>query len=174
MRSTWGCCAVLLLMSCGRADSSVPASAAADQVAIAQEAASNMPESAGAQPIPIATADLQWVDLDPTGAPGAKLAPLWGDPASGRFGAFFLLPAGFAAPLHTHTHPMKLVVVSGTYIQQPAGAAAFRLGPGSYLMQPGGNYRHTTACDASSDCVFFVESEGAFDLFAAEDSTATR
>lgn len=31
-------------------------------------------------------------------------------------------------------------------------------------MQPGGNYRHTTSCDAGSDCVFFVESNGAFDL----------
>ena len=39
-----------------------------------------------------------------------------------------------------------------------------RLGPGSYMMQPGGNYRHTTSCDKASDCLFFVESNGAFDL----------
>jgi hypothetical protein len=38
------------------------------------------------------------------------------------------------------------------------------LGPGSYMMQPGGDYRHTTSCDAASDCVFIVESDGAFDL----------
>ncbi len=59
---------------------------------------------------------------------------------------------------------MKVVIVSGTYLQRPQGAPQIRLGPGAYLMQPGGNYRHTTSCDAGSDCVFFVESNGAFDL----------
>jgi hypothetical protein len=118
----------------------------------------------GNTPIPKPTADLQWVDLDPTGAPGAKIATLWGDPTKGGFGAFFKLPAGFAVPLHTHTNPMKVVIVSGTYLQAPDGKPEFRLGPGSYLMQPGDNYRHTTSCDKASDCVFFVESDGAFDL----------
>lgn len=121
----------------------------------------------GTTPVPMAAATLSWTDLDPTGAPGVKLAKLWGNPAKGAFGAFFVLPAGFAAPLHTHTHPMKVVIVSGTYIQAPEGAPEFRLGPGSYLMQPGGNYRHITRCDATSECLFFAESEGPFDLRAA-------
>jgi len=38
------------------------------------------------------------------------------------------------------------------------------LGPGSYLMQPGGNYRHTTSCDKASECVFLAQSNGKFDL----------
>ena len=66
---------------------------------------------------------------------------------SGAFGALFKLPAGFAAPLHTHTYDMKVVILSGTYIQAPEGKPEFRLGPGSYFLQPGGNYRHTTTCD---------------------------
>ena len=74
------------------------------------------------------------------------------------------LPAGFVAPLHTHTHDMKVVFISGTYIQAPEGKPKVRLGPGSYMMQPGGNYRHTTSCDEVAECVFFVESKGAFDL----------
>jgi uncharacterized protein DUF4437 len=118
-------------------------------------------------PIPVPAADLKWTDLDPTGAPGVKIATVWGDPRAGAFGAFFKLPAGFVAPLHTHTHDMKLVIVSGTYIQGPAGAPEFRLGPGSYLMQPGGAYRHTTSCDRASECLFFAESDGAFDMFPA-------
>jgi hypothetical protein len=70
---------------------------------------------------------------------------------------------------------MKVVIVSGTYIQGPDGAPVFRLGPGSYLMQPGGNYRHTTSCDTASDCVFFVESNGAFDLHVvAENAPAPK
>ena len=131
--------------------------------------------TSGSRPIPIATADLAWTDLDPTGAPGVKVAKLWGDPAKGAFGAFFRLPAGFAVPLHTHTNPMKVVIVSGTYIQGPEGAPVFRLGPASYLMQPGGNYRHTTSCDAVSDCVFYVEGNGAFDLhLVAQNAPAPR
>jgi anti-sigma factor ChrR (cupin superfamily) len=114
------------------------------------------------------SAGLKWTDLDPKGAPGVKVADLWGDHAKGAFGAFFKLPAGFVAPLHTHTYDMKVVFLSGTYIQAPEGKAEVRLGPGSYMMQPGGNYRHTTSCDKTSECVFFVESSGKFDLRPVE------
>jgi hypothetical protein len=128
--------------------------------ALAQEAASRL--------VVMPAGELKWTDLDPGGAPGVKVADLWGNHASGAFGALFKLPAGFAAPLHTHTHDMKVVIVSGTYIQAPEGKPEFRIGPGSYFMQPGGSYRHTTTCDKASDCVFFVESSGAFDLKPVE------
>ena len=108
--------------------------------------------------------EMKWTDLDPAGAPGVKVADLWGNRASGAFGALFKLPAGFAAPLHTHTHDMRVVIVSGTYVQVPEGKPEFRLGSGSYFLQPGGSYRHTTTCDKAADCVFFVESKGPFDL----------
>jgi hypothetical protein len=38
-------------------------------------------------------------------------------------------------------------------------------------MQPGGNYRHTTSCDPSSECVFLVESKGKFDLKPVPEAT---
>jgi anti-sigma factor ChrR (cupin superfamily) len=120
------------------------------------------------QPVFMAAGDLEWTDLDPNGAPGVKVANLWGDHAKGAFGAYFKLPAGIVVPLHTHTHAMKVVFVSGTYIQAPEGKAEVRLAPGSYMMQPGGNYRHTTSCDKASDCLFFVESSGKFDLKLVE------
>jgi hypothetical protein len=50
--------------------------------------------------------DLKWTDLGP-GAPRVKVVDLWGNHANGAYGALFKLPAGFAAPLHTHTHDMK-------------------------------------------------------------------
>jgi hypothetical protein len=56
------------------------------------------------------------------------------------------------------------VILSRTYIQAPEGKPEFRLGPGSYFLQPGGKYRDTTTCDKASDCVFLVESKGPFDL----------
>jgi anti-sigma factor ChrR (cupin superfamily) len=133
--------------------------------------ASKAPQAAS-QPVFTSAADLKWTDLDPKGAPGVKVANLWGDPAKGAFGAYFKLPAGFAVPLHTHTNAMKVVFISGTYIQAPEGKSEVRLGPGSYMMQPGGNYRHTTSCDKASDCVFFVESRGPFDLKPVETGKA--
>ena len=122
------------------------------------------PKAGPVQPVFMPAADLKWMDLDPNGAPGVKVADLWGDHTKGAFGAFLKLPAGFAVPLHTHTHAMKVVFLAGTYIQAPEGKAEVRLGPGSYMMQPGGEYRHTTSCDKASECLFFVESNGAFDL----------
>jgi hypothetical protein len=116
--------------------------------------------------------DLKWTDLDPTGAPGVKIATLWGDHTKGAYGAFFKLPAGFAVPLHTHTDDIKVVIVSGTYIQVPEGRPEFRIGPGSYFLQPGGDYRHTTSCDTASECVFFAESPGKFDLKVVDEGKA--
>jgi anti-sigma factor ChrR (cupin superfamily) len=144
--------------------------------ALAQGAAKTNAQSA---PKPDATrlvvmpaADMKWTDLDP-GAPGVKVADLWGTHAKDAFGALFKVPAGFAVPLHTHTYDMKVVIVSGTYVQAPEGKPEFRLGPGSYFMQPGGNYRHTTTCDKASDCVFFVESKGPFDLKVVDAGKGT-
>src|SRR5229473_7601158 len=122
------------------------------------------PKTAASRLVVMPAGDLKWSDLDPTGAPGVKVADLWGNHAKGAFGAFFKLPAGFAVPLHTHTYDMKVVIVSGTYIQAPEGKPEFRLGPGSYFLQPGGNYRHTTTCDPAAECLFLVESGGKFDL----------
>jgi anti-sigma factor ChrR (cupin superfamily) len=139
----------------------VAASAALASTLSAQS--TNLAQSA-TTPTFLPSADLKWVDLDPKGAPGVKIADLWGDHTKGAYGAYIKLPAGFTTPLHTHSHPMKVIFVSGTYLQTPEGKAQVRLGPGSYMMQPAGDYRHVTACDKSADCVFFVESDGPFDL----------
>jgi len=129
-----------------------------------EEKKKSAPKGAARQPIVKPANDLKWADLDPKGAPGVKIADLWGNHANGAFGAFIQFPAGFAAPLHTHTSDYKIAVVSGTFVQAPEGKPEFRLGPGSYLMQPGGNYKHTTACDKASDCLILVQSNGKFDL----------
>jgi hypothetical protein len=130
------------------------------------------PASPASRLVVMPAADLTWTDLDPTGAPGVKIATLWGDHTKSPYGAFFKLPAGFAVPLHTHTHDIKVVIVSGTYIQVPDGKPEFRIGPGSYFLQPGGDYRHTTSCDAASECVFFAESSGKFDLKLVDEGKA--
>jgi quercetin dioxygenase-like cupin family protein len=113
-------------------------------------------------------ADMKWAPL--AGAPpGPMLSVLSGDPTKGPYTAIEKFPAGFSAPLHTHPANHKVVVISGTWIHGEPGKADARLGPGSYLFQPAGQ-KHTTACDAASECVFFIESSGKFGLKMVEEA----
>jgi quercetin dioxygenase-like cupin family protein len=115
-------------------------------------------------------ADLKFEPL--AGAPpGPTVAKLWGDPTKGAFAAIEKFPAGFSAPLHTHPANNKIVIISGTWIHGEEGKPEVRLGAGSYLFQPA-NQRHTTACDAASECVFFIESNGKFGIKMVEEKKA--
>jgi len=117
-------------------------------------------------------ADLKFEPL--AGAPpGPTLAKLWGDPTKGAYGAIEKFPAGFSAPLHTHPATHKIVIISGTWIHGEPGKADARLGPGSYLFQPA-NQKHTTACDAASECVFFIESNGKFGIKIVEEKAPVK
>lgn len=134
--------------------------------------AKGAPKAGASKAVIMPAGDLKWIELDPTGAPGVKIADVWGNHATGAYGGFTKFPAGFSAPLHTHTHDIKIVVISGTFVHGPKGKPEVRLGPGSYLMQPGGNYQHRTACDKASECLIFGESKGAFDLKPVEAGKA--
>lgn len=120
-------------------------------------------QGAAGKAVTMPAADMKWADMV-GGPPGIKISTLWGDYTTGAYGAMLKFPAGLAAPLHTHTSDMRIVVVSGTFIHTPEGKPAVRLGPGSYLMQSGGSYRHTTECDKASECLIFSEGDGKFDL----------
>ena len=115
-------------------------------------------------------ADLKWEPL--AGAPpGVMTAALWGHPTKGAYGAISKFPAGWSAPLHTHPANHKIVIISGTWIHGEEGKPDVRLGPGSYLFQPA-NRRHTSACDAASECVIFLESNGKFGIKMVEEKKA--
>jgi anti-sigma factor ChrR (cupin superfamily) len=138
-------------------------------VTLAQDsgkAAKSAPKKPAGGAVFMPAGDMKWSQVDPN-APGVMIADLWGNHAKGAFGAINKFPAGWSAPLHTHTHDMKIVVISGTWIHTPEGKPEIRLGPGSYMLQPGG-YRHMSACDKASECVCFIESSGAFDMKPVE------
>lgn len=126
----------------------------------------------GKAPVIWPAADQKWTDAP--GAPaGVKLVTLWGDSAKGAYGVIEKFPAGFSAPLHTHSYDMRIVVISGTFLHTPEGKPEVRLGAGSYLLQPA-NYRHSTGCDKASECVFFAESTGKFDIKMVEEKTPAK
>jgi len=113
-------------------------------------------------------ADLKWEPLV-GGPPGIVQATLWGDSTKGAYGAISKFPAGWSAPLHTHPSDHKLVVISGTWIHGEPGKPDVRLGPGSYLFQPAGQ-KHTSACDAASECLGFIESNGKFGIKVVDET----
>jgi anti-sigma factor ChrR (cupin superfamily) len=86
-----------------------------------------MSKGSASRLVTMPASDMKWMDLDPKGAPGVKVADVWGDHTKGAYGAFIKFPAGWAAPLHTHTNDLKIVVVSGTSCS-PAGTTRTRPG----------------------------------------------
>lgn len=93
--------------------------------------------------------------------PGVTKAVLWGDPTKGAYATITRFAKGTKNALHTHSHYIKVVVISGTFVYD-SGSGEKRLGPGSYLFEPAG-IRHTSGAGDDADCVFFEESNGAFD-----------
>jgi quercetin dioxygenase-like cupin family protein len=125
---------------------------------------------AAAAPVVWPASDLKWTDVE--GAPpGVQGVDLFGDRTKGPFGALQKFPAGFSAPLHTHSADLRIVVVSGTLIHGPEGKPEVRMPAGSYLYLPS-TYRHTTGCDKASECVFFIEGNRKFDVKMAEPPKA--
>jgi quercetin dioxygenase-like cupin family protein len=108
-----------------------------------------------------AAEDLKWVPLDP-GAPGVMSVMLWGDNTKGAYGGLTKFPAGFKAPLHTHTYATKIVVIKGAYTYNGK-----KYGPGSYVFVPGG-VKHESGGVEDSESIFFIEQAGKFDLKPVE------
>ena len=111
----------------------------------------------------VAAGDVKWVDVPDT---PAKMATVKGDAAKGPHASFIKLPAGFSAPLHSHSADHNVVVVSGTLTMTPEGGAAKKLGPGSWF-EFTGKKKHVTTCDAGADCVLFIAAKAAWDLVPA-------
>jgi quercetin dioxygenase-like cupin family protein len=133
--------------------------------------AKSAPKAAASKAVIWPAGDLKWTPMADV-PPGVMAVDFWGDRTKGAFGGLMKLPAGMTAGLHTHSNEMRIVIVSGTFILGPEGKPEVRLGPGSYLKQPGGNYRHTTACDKASECIFFIESNGKFDIKMVDEGKA--
>lgn len=101
--------------------------------------------------------DLQWTMI-PGSPGGAMTSDLWTDSKTGAHAGYTKFPAGFKAPLHTHTNDMKIVVIKGAYVYDGKS-----YGPGSYLFIPGGQ-QHVSGGAEDSESVFYQEQTGPFDI----------
>lgn len=83
--------------------------------------------------------DLQFAPLS-EGNP-VEAALLWGDPAKGPVAFLIRMPAGYREPWHSHTATYRAVLIEGQVQSRGKDAAtdfAEVHGPGTYLVQPGG------------------------------------
>ncbi len=94
---------------------------------------------------------------------GYWIAPLWGDPSKGAYGALKKVAGGSDLGWHTHTNDQKVVAVSGTIDFTLEGGTAKELTAGSYVSVPGGT-KHHSACRAGAECIFFEQQPGKTDL----------
>ena len=124
-------------------------------------------KAAPKKPVVWSADELTWGHVPGT-PPDVKSVTLWGDPAKGPHGALHKFEPGFSAPLHTHSSDLRAIVISGTIIHSPEGGPEKRLPAGSYLFEPS-TYKHITRCDTGSECVFFVEANGKFDVKPVEE-----
>jgi quercetin dioxygenase-like cupin family protein len=133
---------------------------------VALATVSAAPQSAAQSAAPtasvVAAGELKWVDVPDT---PAKMATVKGD-AKGPNSSFIKLPAGFSAPLHSHTADHQVAVVAGTLTMTLEGGTAKKLGPGSWF-EFTGKKKHVTTCDAGADCVLFLVAKAAWDLVPA-------
>ncbi len=108
----------------------------------------------------LAASEMKWVPMP--GLAGAEQVPLWGDPTKDAHRILYRWAAGTKAPLHTHTHGDRGLVVSGTLSLAVEGAPPKMLPPGSWFQMAAGT-KHVTAVEGDAPCVFYIEREGAFD-----------
>ena len=120
-------------------------------------------QSAASSASVVAAGELKWTEVPDT---PVKMATVRGDAAKGAHASFMKLPAGFSAPLHSHSADHDVVVVAGTLTMTPEGGAAKKLGPGSWF-EFTGKKKHVTTCDAGADCVLFIAAKAAWDLVPA-------
>lgn len=113
--------------------------------------------------------DIQWAPVDPNNAAGPQIAPLWGDPTRGPYGALLRVPAGFESPMHTHSHDERVVVIAGASVHWGEGedaANARIMTAGDYMLMPAG-VRHVSAATDDAECIEFITQDGRFDFALA-------
>ena len=116
------------------------------------------------KPVVWPAGDVKW-----TASPmkGAWIAPLWGDPSKGAYGALKKVAGGTDLGWHSHSFDQKVVAVSGVFDFQLEGGAVQELAAGAYVFTPA-HVKHNAKCRAGADCVYFEEQPGKSDFIPAK------
>ncbi|MEN3973791.1 DUF4437 domain-containing protein [Emcibacter sp. SYSU 3D8] len=105
--------------------------------------------------------DVTWIQQDE----GPQMAFLWGGTAANEMnGTFLKLPAGFRGELRGNGAQIHAVTIRGEVtLDIPGQDRSADLVPGSYFGAADDRGRRIT-CKAERDCVFYIRTEGKYDL----------
>jgi quercetin dioxygenase-like cupin family protein len=139
-------------------------------IAVAAGAAADQTAPPAPKPKPPSTEELLGADLAsakwmPAAAPGippgAQLALIGVDPASGGATGYAKFPAGYHLPLHWHSHAEYATLLSGSG-SLTADGKQFALSPGTYVVIPA-KVQHELRCAAGAECVLLTRRAGPTD-----------
>jgi len=102
----------------------------------------------------------------PSQMSGVSMQVLRGDPDKGSHATFTKFDPGYDAGTHTHTNDVSIVVIKGAYLYKD-DAGEKRVGPGEFLLVPGG-HKHWSGGDKTEGALFYQEGSGKFDLIPAK------
>ena len=113
----------------------------------------------------VPAAKLTWTDvLNADHAPlGLRTAEVWGTPSKGAHASLTKFPGGFAEPLHRHSHPIRVVVLSGTMRFVVDDVESVDLGPPSYVAVAA-DVPHFARCIGPAACEVLIEQDAAMDV----------
>ena len=109
--------------------------------------------------------ELTWTDvLNPNGLPlGLRTVDVWGDSHKGAHGSLTRFPAGFAEPVHRHSNPIRVIVLSGIMRFVVDGVESADLGPESYVAIAA-DVPHFARCSGATPCEVLIEQDTAMDV----------
>ena len=93
---------------------------------------------------------------------GVSSAVIYGDPDKGPHATFTKFKPGYDAGTHYHTNDVRIVVIKGAYLYKDEDGEK-RVGPGDYLMVPGG-HKHWSGGDKTEGALFYQDGSDKFDL----------
>jgi len=109
--------------------------------------------------------DIEWHEV----APGRSIAAVKGDFKTGAHVKFIKFSAGVKTAPHKHSYSYIGVILSGNmrHFEPGKPETVTVLSAGSYY-EIGAEVAHISECLPGNECVFVTQSDGAFDLKAAE------
>ena len=130
----------------------------------------------GERPINIHQSNLVWQDSSSAtwiakSATDVKIAFLWGKPENDQLnGTLVKLPRGSSGKLRGQGASLRAVVIKGRLnYKLPAESKTRSLQPGAYFGSDGQS-EHSISCEADSDCLVYVRSEGEFKIMGTGPS----
>jgi len=115
----------------------------------------------------LAASDVPFFELMPGVVEGPEQAFVYGISDKTKTGYFLRFGKDHPAPLHTHSHGYRGIVVRGVMRNGPIIDAAPDMPVGSMWTQAAGE-PHITACLSETPCMEFVMFDGPFDLAFVE------